>query len=433
VLELERLRAGEYEDDCPLLTQVMREDDKVEILFLAMLFHDIGKGFGHGHSERGAGLVGDIAARFDLNTDDTRQLQLLVLHHLLMAHLAQRRDIHDDDLILTFAKQVGDVSTLRKLYLLTFADMKAVRPGYWNNWRDMLLGELYVRTLQVLERGMLVEEDRAARVARVKERARRALEQAGHDRGLDAFFHTMPDSYFLMTPELSIPGHVRVADRFRRAALDGRARVETSLRHLPEWDHSEFTVCTEDRPGLFSMLAGVLAAAGLNVVNARISTSTEAMALDEFRVSHEDRRETVLEEDRWERIRRNLEAVVNGEKDVETLVAESHRWSIASKPRRRVRRAPTNVVVDNDVSRDYTVLDVYTEDRIGVLFSVTRGLYRLGLQIHLAKITTSLDQVLDVFYVTDEQGLKIEDTTRLDSIKGELTDRLTRDAAGAQA
>jgi len=434
VMELERLRAGEYEQECPLLTQVMREDDKVEILFLAMLFHDIGKGKGHGHSERGAILVRDIAQRFGLNTDDARQLELLVRHHLLMAHLAQRRDIHDDSLVLGFAKQVGDVSTLRKLYLLTFADMKAVRPGFWNNWREMLLGELYVRSLQVLERGVLVEEDRAARIVRVKERAKQTLRRAGDELSPDAFLRTMPDNYFLTTPEDSIPGHVRVVDRFRRAAAESGVALETSLRHFPEWDHSEFAVCTADRPGLFSMLAGVLAAGGFNVISARISTSTEGVALDEFRVSHGERREAVLEESRWQRVRSNLDAVLRGQRDVETLVAESRRPSILSRPRKGPWRGPTAlVVVDNDVSRNYTVLDVYAEDRIGLLFSITRCLYRLGLRIYLAKITTNVDQVLDVFYVTDERGQKIEEAATLESIKRGLTERLMQDAVAEGA
>ena len=428
VLELERLRAGAYEQDCPLLTQLMREEDNIAILFLAVLFHDIGKGKGHGHSERGAVFAGKIARRFGLNTDDTMQLQFLVRHHLLMANLAQRRDIRDESLVLGFAKQVCDVSTLRRLYLLTFADMKTLRPGLWNNWRDMLLIELYVRALQVLERGGFVEEDRMARVARIKGRLKRALRGTQDEQGLGAFLRTMPANYFLTTPEDSIPEHVRVAGRFRCAAREGGVPVETLLRHFPEWDHSEFTICTADRPGLFSMLAGVLAAGGLNVVNARISTSTEGMALDEFRVSHGERREAVLEETRWRRLRRNLDAVLRGERDVETLVAESQRSTILSRSRKGLGRAATAVVVDNAVSREYTVLDVYTEDRIGLLFSITRCLYRLGLRIHLAKITTSVDQVLDVFYVTDEHGRKIEDAATLESIRRDLTDRLMRNA-----
>ncbi len=439
VLELERLREGAYAQSCPLLTQVMREDDKVEILFLAMLFHDIGKGRGRGHSEEGARLVSAIAERLGLDTDDTVQLTLLVRHHLLMSHLAQRRDVHDDEMVLSFARQLGDVSTLRKLYLLTFADMKAVGPGYWNNWRDHLLGELYVRTVQMLERDVSIEEDRRARLQRVKTRVRRAVARtvigrAVGAREVDAFLEAMPDSYFLATREDGIPGHVALVARFKRRGVeDGTAVVETMVHHVPERDYSEFTVCTADRPGLFSTLAGVLAAAGLNVVSARIATGTDGTVLDEFRISHTERREMVLEERLWGRVRETLEGTLRGEVDVEALVQQSRRPTLLAKRRKGVQEPRTGVVVDNGVSRDYTVLDVYAGDRIGLLFTITRCLYHLGLQIYVAKITTTLDQVLDVFYVTDEQGRKVDDPARLEAITAELTKRLLQDAAGPVA
>jgi [protein-PII] uridylyltransferase len=436
VLELEQLRAGAYAQSCPLLTQVMREDDKSEILFLGMLFHDIGKGRGRGHSEEGARVVSDIAERLGLDTDDAVQLTLLVRHHLLMSHLAQRRDVHDDEMVLSFAKQLGDVSTLRKLYLLTFADMKAVGPGYWNNWRDHLLGELYVRTVQMLERDVSIEEDRRARLQRIKSRVRRAIGRTVVGRSVDpreleTFLETMPDSYFLSSREDGIPAHVALVARFRRRSAEEGAVAETMVHHVPERDYSEFTVCAADRPGLFSTLAGVLAAAGLNVLSARIATGGDGTVLDEFRISHTERREMVLEERLWRRVGETLEGALRGEVDVETLMQQSRRPTLLAKRRKGTQEARTDVAVDNGVSRDYTVLDVYAADRIGLLFTITRCLYHLGLQIHLAKITTTLDQVLDVFYVTDERGAKVEDPARLRAMTTELTKRLLQDAAGA--
>ena len=164
VHELERLRAGAYKDIAPMLTQVMRDIDRVDILFLSMILHDIGKGHGGGHSERGAAMIDGIAERLHLNTDDAGQLRFLVATHLNMSHLAQRRDIHDQRLIIDFAKRVETLDNLKKLYLLTFADMRAVGPKIWNNWHDMLLGELYLGTLDVFEREAFVEEDHVERV-----------------------------------------------------------------------------------------------------------------------------------------------------------------------------------------------------------------------------------------------------------------------------
>src|SRR4029077_16190756 len=153
------------------------------------------------------------------------------------------------------------------------------------------------------------------------------------------------------------------------------------------------------------MLSGVLAAHGMNILAARIATSRDGVALDAFRVSHDDQ-ETAGEPERWERVERTLRRVLAGEVDVEELVLRSRRPSILARRRRPV---PTVVEIDNRVSRQYTVLDVYTGDRVGLLFTITTCLYHLWLEIHLAKITTMVDQVLDVFYVTDNEGKKIED------------------------
>jgi [protein-PII] uridylyltransferase len=420
--ELERLRAGVYKDSVPLLTQVVREIDRIEILFLSLLLHDIGKGHGGGHSERGARMTADIAARLQLNTDDAEQLQFLVAHHLTMSHLAQRRDIHDERLIIAFAKQVETLENLKKLYLLTFADMRAVGPKIWNNWHDMLLSELYLRTLEVFEREEFIEEDHALRVQRVKDRVAATADGSVDQPALRSFLAEMPDRYFLGTAEESIPHHIHLVNR-----LNG-ARYLSEVKHFPEREFSEFTVVTHDRPGLFSMLTGVLLAHGMNIVTASINTSTAGVALDIFRVSHADQAESAQRPERWERVQASLGKVLSGEVDVEQLVAAARRPSILAK--RFVPRVGTNIEVDNDVSDHFTVLDVYTQDRVGVLFAIASTLFHLGLSIHLAKITTNVDQVLDVFYVSDAAGKKIDGGAHLERIKAELRRRLTAEDSG---
>jgi [protein-PII] uridylyltransferase len=417
VRELERLRAGAHKDIARLLTQVMREVDRVEILFLGLILHDVGKGHGGGHSEHGARMVDEIAARLRLNTDDARQLRFLVANHLLMSHLAQRRDVHDQRLIIDFATRVETLDNLKKLYLLTFADMRAVGPKIWNNWHDMLLGELYRRTVDVFEREAFVEEDHVARVARIKERLTAAAAANGLNALLEAFLRDMPDRYFLGTAEESILRHARLA-----ASADGEPFV-AEVRHFPEREFSEFTVVTRDRPGLFSMITGVLLAHGMNILGASINTSRAGVALDVFRISHGEQPEAAQRPQRWERVHASLAQVLTGQVDVEQLVAGSQRSSVLSK--RFVPRVGTEVEVDNDVSAHFTVLDVYTQDRVGVLFAITNTLFHLGLSIHLAKITTNVDQVLDVFYVTGADGRKIVDAEQLAHIRRELYQRLT--------
>jgi len=420
VRELERLRAGAYKGIAPMLTQVMREIDRVDILFLGMILHDIGKGRGGGHSERGALMVTDIAERLQLNTDDAEQLRFLVARHLNMSHLAQRRDIHDQRLLIDFAKRVETLDNLKKLYLLTFADMRAVGPKIWNNWHDMLLGELYLGTLDVFEREAFVEEDYAARVERVKRRVADAATPAIDGRIAGAFLDDMPDRYFLGTPEEHILHHLQLVARF-----DGAPFI-TEVRHSPEREFSEFTVITADRPGLFAMLTGVLLAHGMNILGASINTSRTGVALDIFRISHGEQAEAAQRPERWERMEGSLARVLSGEVNVEQLVAASQRPSILTK--KFVPRVGTEIEVDNDVSDHFTVLDVYTQDRVGVLFAITNTLFHLGLSIHIAKITTNVDQVLDVFYVTDADGKKMLDPARLGHIQEELQRRLTEEA-----
>ncbi len=420
VRELERLRRGEYKREAPLLTEVMREIDRHEVLFLAMLFHDVGKGQGEGHPERGAGLVSGIAARLGINEDDTAQWEFLVRQHLYMSHLAQHRDTHDPRLVLEFARTVGSAANLRMLYVLTFADMRAVGPKVWSNWRDMLLGELYMQARALFEQGQLIEEKEGARAARIRQRL---LAAVAEDRrpALEAFLTSMPARYVTATPEAHIPENFELMNRLRqewdvRPAHAHRHLFVTALRHVPEAEYSEFTICTPDRPGLFAMITGVLTAHAMNIVGARIATSRGGIALDSFRVGHlDDRREMVLEPERWEKVQQVMAKVLRGQVDVEALVAASRRPSILEPKKPAALGA--EVIADTTISEDYTVLDVITEDRVGVLFAITNCLHRLDLVIHLAKITTQVNQVLDVFYVTDAGGAKITDPDRLATIR----------------
>lgn len=416
---LEQLRLGAYKDAEPLLTEVVRAVENVEVLYLGMLLHDVGKGLGGDHSNRGAAMAVAIADRLGFNADERGELEFLVRHHLTMHHLATRRDIHDEQLVIEFARTCRTPECLKKLYLLTFADLRAVNPKMWNAWHGSLLGELYVGALSVFERGAFVPGDQAERVARIRERAGRQA-PAGDAAAYADFLADMPDRYFLSAPEAEIPLHFDLVRRCRDAPF------VTDVRHFPEREFSEFTVVTADRPGLFSKIAGALAANGMNILTASIVTSRSGVALDVFRVSHFDRAEIVRSADRWDRVQASLARVLSGEVDVEQLVAAARRPGLLD--RRFVPRVGTKVEIDNAVSEHFTVVDVYTQDRAGLLFSITNALYHLNLSIHLAKITTNVDQVLDVFYVTDENGRKIGDQERLEHIRAVLLEALTRPA-----
>src|SRR5262245_35027146 len=410
VNEIERLKAGEYMDALPLLTQIAREVEKIELLYLGMMFHDIGKGFGGGHSEIGAGMVRPIVRRMRLNADDGAMVEFLVRHHLLMTHTAFRRDLEDEKTVFEFAKTMSSVNHLKMLYLLTFADVKAVGPDVWNPWKASLLGELYVKALHLLEeveKGEFEREDVLAVIRRVQTRVRRQLREDYDEEKVENFIENMPDRYFVATPESDIPGHFELMEKFRK-------KPEVSIEHFPERDCTSVVICTQDRPGLFASITGALTALNLDILNARIYTASDGRILDVFRISHHGRGEIVMAEQKWAKFRATLEGVLDGRIDVARLV-ESAKPSLLLQ--KHAPKVSTVINIDNEASDGFTIVEIFTEDRIGVLFTITYSLHRLGLSIHVAKISTNVDQVADVFYITDQSGNKILDAEQVENIR----------------
>ena len=418
VRELERLRAGDLKATNPLLTEVAREYTSLPIVFLALLLHDIGKGHGHDHHELGAQLTVAVCERMGLDAEEMDLVVFLVREHLKMSQVAQKGDVDNPATVEDFARDAGSIDRLKALYLLTFADMRAVAPKVYNNWRDMLLSELYMRSLKMLEHGGREAIDPARRLALVKAAVRAELTEArAPDDAVSAFFDHMPDRYFLTVPEGDIKLHF---DMMR--AIEERPLV-CRHRHFPELEFSEFMVVTRDLPGLFSKIAGALTANNLNILSARITTRDDGIALDVFRVSHLGEAGAIaLDEDRWPRVERDLERLVSGEQDIAALVAEAQKTRFGA--RKFVRRVATEVTVDNRSSEEFTVIDVFTQDRVGLLFTITHTLFELGMKIHLARISTNADQALDVFYISDREGNKITDLERMRSIKAALMERL---------
>jgi [protein-PII] uridylyltransferase len=411
IKEIEALKAGDYAEGSPLLTQLAREAEKIELLYLGLMFHDIGKGFGGGHSEIGARMVHSIARRMRLNADDGALVEFLVRHHLLMTHIAFRRDLEDQKTILDFAKTMSSVTNLKMLYLLTFADVKAVGPEVWNPWKASLLGELYVKTLNVLEeaeKGEFEREDVRGVLRRVQTRVRRQLTKDYDEDSVEQFIEAMPERYFLSTPEDDIAEHFELMNQFR-----GK-RAELSVQHFPDRDCSSVVICCQDRPGLFASITGVFTALNFDILNARISTANDGRILDVFRISHHGRAEVVMAEQKWIKFRAILDGVLDGKIDIAHLVGSFKPSALFQK---RAPKVATVVNIDNEASDDFTIVEVFTEDRIGVLFTITYSLHRLGLSIHVAKISTNVDQAADVFYVTDDAGGKIVDADQVEAVR----------------
>ncbi len=417
VRELERLRSGQFKESNPLLTEVARNYDALPLVYLAMLLHDVGKGYGHDHDKRGAVLAAQICTRLGLDSEASDLVVFLVRHHLRMSEVAQKGDIDDDRTVDEFARSVDSIDRLKALYLMTFADMRAVSPKIYSNWRDMLLSELYMKSLKLLERGEKEAVDPQRRLALVKAQVGDQLEAAGAPPAAAMhFLEAMPARYFLTTPEADILHHFELI-----RTLGEERPLACRHRVFPQLEFAEFVVATPDQPGLFAKIAGVLTANNLNILSARIVTNADDLALDVFRVSL-GTGGVALEPERWLKVEQDLARVLRGEQEITELVAAAmHNLPGA---RKFTRRMATEVTIDNRVSENCTVIDVFSPDRVGLLFTITHTLFELGFIIHLARISTTADQALDVFYITDPAGHKIEDLEQLRLLKAALTERL---------
>ncbi len=389
--------------------QVFNEVERPELLMLGMLLHDIGKAKGHGHVAKGIPLVQALARRMGLKPDEASQVEFLVAHHLTMSHIAQRRDIDDPKTIADFATTVGDPQKLRMIYLLTYADMRAVGPGVLTGWQAAILNELYRRTLARLTGG---REDKPNRTQLV-ERLREVVTDDVPLQAVKAHVAMVPERYLTNTSVQRMAEHLRLIAR-----LDG-VPVATELFHHPDLGTSAFVVVTRDVPGLFSLIAGTLAAYGVNITSAQIATRGDGIAIDTFQVN-DPAGEVVTATAAWNRVVDALRAVLAGEQSVQTLLER----------RQRAAQAGTNgfgrpkVMVDNRLSDADTVIEVKCADRLGLLYQITRALSAEGLDIASARIATEIDQAYDTFYVHDRTGRKLVEPDATDRIRHTLESAL---------
>ena len=376
---------------------VFNEVEKPELLMLGMLLHDIGKGKGHGHVAKGIPLVRELTARIGLPPEDGALVEFLVAHHLTMSHIAQRRDIDDPKTIADFAAVVGDAQRLRMLYLLTYADMRAVGPGVLTGWQAVILHELYARTLAQLTGGKVERPNRHQLAPRLH-----AIVKDGMTlQDVKAHLALTSDRYVASTSVQRMAEHLRLVHQLADQP------VATELFHHPDLGSSDLVVVTRDVPGLFSLIAGTLAAHGVNIISAQIHTREDGVAIDTFQVN-DAAGEALTGPWQWGRTLDALRATITGEQSVEEWLERRRRSG------KHARTAPgrPKITIDNRLSDAYTVVEIKSPDRVGLLYLITRTLSALGLDIASARIATEIDHALDTFYVHDGRGGKIDDDAR---------------------
>ncbi len=406
VREIERLINYEYEKKFPFLTKVAETLVKRHVLFLACLFHDMGKGQGGSHAQKGAAMIPKIAERMGLGDSDAEQLEFLVRHHLAMVHFSQRRDLDDPVVLKRLAKSIPDQETLSLLYLLTFADIRSVGPDVWKDWTGMLLQELYVKTLRQMSAGTYRRKTDQEWMEKMILDIVADADGEIPERKVRKILKKMPVSYFGQFSRQNILRHVKLLGSIEE-------KFGTEVIRYEEYD--EFTVCAPDKKGIFSVFCGILSANGLNILGARIVTTLDKKALDVFYV---ERTNHLTEEEYgevWKKVDKNLGKVLDGNAEVDELVERRKRNY--SSYGRKVPEYPPEIVFDNESSDRATVIEVYAHDREGLLYGITKAIAEMDLSIDYAKISTRADQVTDTFYVRDSRGRKISGAKRLRKIE----------------
>ena len=401
-----RIERGEVKDDHPLASQVIHRIEQRNALYLAMLLHDIAKGMEADHSEEGEAIARRLGPRFGLTDAETGTVAWLVRHHLAMSDTAQRRDLSDPKTIRDFAGLVQSPERLRMLLVLTVADIRAVGPGVFNHWKGQLLRTLYRETEALLSGGHAAE-GRRARV----QAAKTALADAIADwpaPAREAALARHYDGYWLGLDTATHLAHAR----FLRDRKPGPLAVAT--RPDPRRAATEVTVHTADHPGLIARLAGAFALAGASIVDARAFTTVDGMALDMFFVQDADQKPF----DEPRRLKRLEETML----DVLTGRLSPHEKLAAKAPRPRAAAIPVppQVTFDNEASDVATVIEVAGADRPGLLHDLALALFTERLSIHAAIITTYGEKAVDVFYVKDAFGLKIDAPRRMDAVEAAL-------------
>jgi [protein-PII] uridylyltransferase len=417
VEELSKLKNGVYDEEFPVFKRALEEIHSTSSLVLSVLFHDIGKGKGGGHSEIGAKLARKIMARMGYPEKDQNRVEFLVLSHLIMPHLSQRRDLEDAALIAQFARTIETRERLNLLFILTWADIRAVGPEVWTPWKGSLLQELYEKTKSVLETG----EFNTDRVAVIMEQAKReVLQQAPQGvskERLQSYLNAMPPRYFLANSIKKIIEHFNLID-----SSESKDFLFHQSPNLPG-NYNDVLIYTAHTPHLFEQVTGVMAANQINILALEQFLSNRGEVLLQLKVT--DRQGRILDEERrFTNLQSDLRQVIQRKIVLADYYASRKASSLLR--RRTASPRPPRVEIDNVVSPYYTIIDIYATDRIGLLYDLAKVIRELNLFIEVSKISTKVDQVADVFYVKDIFGHKVTDKKKRETIKEALLQILSK-------
>jgi [protein-PII] uridylyltransferase len=399
----------------PLCDMIYGELKNKKLVLWAVLLHDIGKGESEeDHAKKGGDIVRKILVRIGMKSEDLETVVFLVHEHLFLIKTATRRDINDEETAIFCARRIKDVNRLKMLYLMTVADSIATGPMAWNDWKAALLRDFFLKVLNVLENGELATEEAVEIIEQKRIEIINSAPTKKAQEDIGALFKVMSPRYRLYTPAPAMLEHIRLYNQLgdNDFLWDIKRSADTNTRIV--------TICAKDRPGLISKIAGVFTLNNIDILDVQVFTWRNNIALDIFEVSPPP--DQIMEAEKWQRTEQHLAAALSGELNL--AVALPKKGTVFRNSNIKSHKKPHRVEVDNSSSSFFTIIEVFTYDFPGLLFGITDALYRCELNIWVAKIATKADQVVDVFYVWDLNGDKVDSSDQVDLIKAAILERL---------
>jgi [protein-PII] uridylyltransferase len=388
------------------LKKIIAEVKTPELISLAILLHDLGKIEEGSHTEAGIRIARSVGARLALDAEQMQTLEFLIRNHLNMVHLSQSRDLEDENVIKAFASEIGTEERLNMLYVLTFADLYAVRESAWNDWISALLYQLYSTTRYELVHAPSPEQKHVKYWNTPKGKA--VCEYSKDSSDAKNHLRRMSPRYLASFSPEEIAQHIRMVASLHKRKSVLKCGLDT------DYAMSNVTVCTWDRPGLLADIVGTFASQHVSVLSAAVFTRSDGVAIDSFHVV-DGTSDRPISSMKWSVVKDNLRRVLRGERSVEDLIRNAERNPrIAQNTMFSLRRG---IYFDNKISATHTVIDVEAPDRIGLLYDITSVFFDLGLDLSVARVVTDVRQARDAFYVTDGNGRKITDALRIQEIR----------------
>ena len=405
ISNLYSLKNGEFKNFAPLASKVILEISSKKCLFVAMLLHDIAKGRKGDHSENGALIASVVCPRLGLSKEETKTVEWLILYHLLMSKTAFRYELGDARVIKSFVDKVKSVERLKLLLVLTVADIKGVGPEIWNDWKGSLITELYSKSFDMLQKDNVNELIKTPKKSFENFLVENGLTNSDAKQYCSYYY----DNYWEIFKLSRIINHYEI---FRNMYKDSK-KFKVHLFDESKLKATELLVIAPDHHGLFSLISGLVSASGYDVVNAKIITRSDGYALDTFFIQNKNR-QPIIEEHSKKKLLKVISQGLEGNFNVEKAL--NKRWE-EIPARFRAIKAPTRVIIDNNMSDEYSILEIKCKNAPGVLYRITKVITSLGLQINTANVSTYGDRVVDIFYIKDAFGLKIDNNKSMDKVK----------------